>query len=88
LSATKTINASAPRLRRQFALMAKLLFQRSADGSELGTEPGADSVHDGDDHHRNAGCDQPVFDRRRAGFVGDKSCRIFFIFTALGRFRK
>jgi hypothetical protein len=49
LSATKIINASVPRLRRQFAWVAELLFQRAVDRREPGVELGAELVHDSDD---------------------------------------
>src|SRR5438309_1824995 len=48
------------------------LLQRRIDVGEFGVQVGAETVDDSDDGKRNAGGDQPVFDRGSPGFVGEK----------------
>ena len=50
----------------------RLLLQRGVDIAELGAQAATDAVDGGDDRQRNTGCDQPVFNGGRAGFVGEK----------------
>lgn len=46
------------------------LHQRRRQRLQLCDEIGAERIDDLDDRERNAGCDQAVFDRSRAGFIG------------------
>src|SRR5258708_35439863 len=48
------------------------LFQRGVDRVEGGAEFATDAVDCSDDHKRDAGRDQSVFDRGGAGLVGEK----------------
>jgi hypothetical protein len=61
-----------------FRVDKRRLFQRRADGSELGVEFGAEAIYHRDDGERNAGCDESIFDRRSAGFIGEKFFQKFF----------
>jgi len=45
------------------------LLQLALDARERRSQLRADAVHDADDGDRNAGCDKPVLDGRRAGVV-------------------
>ncbi len=51
------------------ARRAMQLLELGRDVIELGVEAGADRVHGGDDHHRNAGGNQSVFDGGGASLV-------------------
>ena len=48
---------------------ASKLFQRIVNRREDPAEIGAQPVHSSNDRQRNAGRDQAIFDRRRAGIV-------------------
>src|ERR1700761_3145396 len=48
------------------------LLQRIVHRRIHAIERGADAVHRGEDDNRKAGCDQGIFDRRRAGLIRQK----------------
>jgi hypothetical protein len=48
------------------------LFQLSRHRTEGGVEPGADTANCGDNHNRNAGGDNRVFDGGRRALISDK----------------
>jgi len=48
------------------------LLQLGRDAVELGIEAGADRIDGGDDHDRNAGGNQAVFNRGSAGLILQK----------------
>ena len=52
--------------------MGSVLVELGRDAGELFIEGGAQPVDHCDDRHRNAGCDQAVFDGGRARFVFDE----------------
>jgi hypothetical protein len=54
-------------------LFPQRLFQRRIDRCELGAEVGADTIDGGQDHDTEAGCDQAIFDRGRAGLIAQES---------------
>jgi hypothetical protein len=54
------------------------LFQRGVDAVEGGAEFATDAVDCSDDHKRDAGRDQAVFDSGGAGLVGENFFRMLF----------
>src|SRR6266478_5533546 len=59
-----------PRIAGASAVLSRYcLFQLGRDEPELRIEGGADTVDGNDDHDRNTGGDQAVFDGGRAGFI-------------------
>ena len=48
------------------------LFQRRIHRSEFGVELGADALNRSDDRERDAAGDQAIFDRGRAGLIGQE----------------
>jgi hypothetical protein len=55
------------------------LLERRVDRREFGSEISAQSVHDGNDCERNAGCNQTIFNGSRARLVCDKSAKCFHV---------
>src|SRR5260370_565408 len=59
-----------PRITEASAVLSRYrLLQFGRDELEFGIEGGADTVDGNDDHDRNAGGDQTVFDGGGAGFI-------------------
>ena len=67
---SQLLKRERPRITEAFAMLSRYrLFQIGRDELELGIEGGADTVDGNDDHDRNTGGDQAVFDGGRAGFI-------------------
>ena len=62
------------------ARASRLLLDRGGNRRELGVQLRAQPVHDRNDGERNAGRDQAVFDRRRAGLVRKELPNVLFQF--------
>src|SRR6266478_8859063 len=59
------------------------LLQRTVDRSELFVEVRSDAVNHGDNGQRDAGCNQTVFNRRGARFIGQKIQQVALQFCLL-----
>ena len=70
----QSLQQKAPPKRGQGSEEAAWLSNGVRHAVEGRVEVRADELHGGDDDYRNAGCDETILDRRRAGLVLEETC--------------